>query len=103
MNANVESVIEYIHATGLDNVFRNKQIKNLVDYVFGVPMVDKAEIDVEGGVFRILRDGYSEECRYVQRVELNGKALERNYITHDEVVAGGLLSFKMGTERVCWY
>lgn len=33
---NVESVIEYIHATGLDNVFRNKQIKNLVDYVFGV-------------------------------------------------------------------
>lgn len=33
---NVESVIEYIHATGLDNIFRNKQIKNLVDYVFGV-------------------------------------------------------------------
>ena len=33
---NVEGVIEYIHATGLDNIFRNKQIKNLVDYVFGV-------------------------------------------------------------------
>ncbi len=32
----VEGVIEYIHGTGLDNVFRNKQIKNLVDYVFGV-------------------------------------------------------------------
>ncbi len=31
-----EGVIEYIHGTGLDKVFRNKQIKNLVDYVFGV-------------------------------------------------------------------
>ena len=32
----VDGVIEYIHGTGLDAVFRNKQIKNLVDYVFGV-------------------------------------------------------------------
>lgn len=33
---NVEGVIEYINGTGLTEVFRNKQIKNLVDYVFGV-------------------------------------------------------------------
>lgn len=32
----VEGVIEYIYGTGLEDVFRNKQIKNLVDYVFGV-------------------------------------------------------------------
>lgn len=32
----VEGVIEYIHGTGLDKVFKKKQIKNLVDYVFGV-------------------------------------------------------------------
>lgn len=32
----VEGVIEYIHGTGLGKVFKNKQIKNLVDYVFGV-------------------------------------------------------------------
>ena len=32
----VDGVIEYIHNTGLDKVFRNKQINNLVDYVFGV-------------------------------------------------------------------
>ena len=32
----VESVIEYIHATGLDEVLQKKQVKNLVDYVFGV-------------------------------------------------------------------
>lgn len=32
----VEGVIEYIHGTGLCEVFQNKKITNLVDYVFGV-------------------------------------------------------------------
>lgn len=32
----VDSVIDYIHGTGLDVVLQNKQVKNLVDYVFGV-------------------------------------------------------------------
>lgn len=32
----VDGVIEYIHSSGLDKVLKNKQIKNLVDYVFGV-------------------------------------------------------------------
>jgi hypothetical protein len=33
---NVEGVIDYIHGTGLDVVLQNKQVKNLVDYVFVV-------------------------------------------------------------------
>ncbi|MCF0208932.1 MAG: type II restriction endonuclease, partial [Bacteroidaceae bacterium] len=32
----VEGVITYIKETGLQEVFRQKQVKNLVDYVFGV-------------------------------------------------------------------
>lgn len=32
----VDGVIAYIHGTGLDKVLQRKQIKNLVDYVFGV-------------------------------------------------------------------
>lgn len=32
----LEGVIKYIHDTGLDVVLQNKQVKNLVDYVFGV-------------------------------------------------------------------
>ena len=31
-----EGVVEFIQDTGLEEVFRNKQITNLVDYVFGV-------------------------------------------------------------------
>ena len=72
-------------------------------YVLGVPMVDEAEIDVQGGVFTIVRKGYSEQNRYVQSVELNGKALDRYYITHEEVVAGGKLTFIMGAEKKAWY
>lgn len=31
-----ENIYEYIKATGLGNIFRNKSISNLVDYVFGI-------------------------------------------------------------------
>ncbi len=72
-------------------------------YVLGVPMVDGAEIDVAGGLFAVKREGYSEQNRYVQRVELNGVNLERNYITHQEIVEGGELKFYMGAEKSVWY
>lgn len=32
----VNGVIDFIHGTGLDKVLQNKQVNNLVDYVFGV-------------------------------------------------------------------
>ena len=72
-------------------------------YVLGAPMVDSAEIDVEGGVFRVERKGFTPEKRYVQSVKLNGKKLKRNYITHEEVIAGGKLEFIMGKKQTCWY
>lgn len=34
--ATVDGVIEFVRETGLEEIFANKQIKNLVDYVFGV-------------------------------------------------------------------
>jgi putative alpha-1,2-mannosidase len=36
-------------------------------------------------------------------VKLNGKKLKRNYITHEEVIAGGKLEFIMGKKQSCWY
>ena len=72
-------------------------------YVLGVPMVERAEIDVEGGVFSVVREGYSSSARYVQRVELNGKELRRGYITHEEIVSGGELRFIMGEEQTLYY
>src|SRR5690606_30159007 len=34
--ASPESICEYIEETGLGEIFRNKDVKNLVDYVFGI-------------------------------------------------------------------
>lgn len=72
-------------------------------YVLGVPMVDRAEVDVEGGVFSVVREGYTPDNRYVQRVELNGEELRRGYITHEEVIRGGELRFIMGAEKCLYY
>jgi len=33
---NEDKIIEYINETGLANIFKNKSVKNLVDYVFGI-------------------------------------------------------------------
>lgn len=32
----VDGVIKFIHETGLDEIFKSRKIKNLVDYVFGI-------------------------------------------------------------------
>lgn len=34
--SSVDGVMEFLHGTGLDNVFQKPEINNLVDYVFGV-------------------------------------------------------------------
>ena len=39
----------------------------------------------------------------VQSVVLNGETLNRNYITHDEIIAGGELKFIMGSDKSVWY
>jgi putative alpha-1,2-mannosidase len=33
---------------------------------------------------------------YIQSIELNGKKIDRNYITHKEITQGGTLIFTMG-------
>ena len=35
---------------------------------------------------------------YIQSVSLNGKKLNRLWITHNEIVKGGVLEFDMGPE-----
>lgn len=68
------------------------------EYVIGAPLFDDAVVDLGNGkTFSIQSKNNSEEAIYVQEVLLNGKALTRNYITHAEIIAGGTLSFTMGT------
>ena len=72
-------------------------------YIFGVPNVDKAVLNVRGGTFTIEARNRSERNLYVQRVLLNGKPLRQYWIDHADIERGGTLTFEMGTKKKVWY
>ena len=66
-------------------------------YELGSPLFEKATIALsETSNFVILAENTSSINKYIQSVKLNGKSLQRTYITHDEILAGGTLEFEMG-------
>ena len=73
-------------------------------YVLGRPFADRAVLDLpDGGRFTVEAPGLSDTNRYVGKVELNGKALTRSWITDAEIRAGGTLRFTMqATPNKAW-
>jgi putative alpha-1,2-mannosidase len=58
--------------------------------------VEKATLNLAGGKkFTVSADHLDAKHPYVGKVTLNGKALDRTYIRHEEIVAGGELHFSM--------
>jgi predicted alpha-1,2-mannosidase len=68
-------------------------------YVIGTPHFDRVSIDLGAQrTFVVQAAGLSSANRYVTGATLNGKPLDRCWITHDEIAAGGTLRFSMGAE-----
>lgn len=68
-------------------------------YALGSPAVDGASLQLENGKqFTISVKNQSNENVYVQKITLNGKPLNRLYITHSEITNGGTLEFLMGNK-----
>lgn len=68
-------------------------------YMLGAPLFDKAEISLPGNKkFSIRAKNLSEENKYVKSIQLNGKPLNRSFITHSEITSGGELVFNMTGE-----
>ncbi|MNY67222.1 Glycosyl hydrolase family 92 [compost metagenome] len=66
-------------------------------YVFGSPVLNEAKISVAGGKsFTIKAVNNSKENVYIQSVTLNGKPYTKTYITHNQLLKGGVLVFNMG-------
>lgn len=66
------------------------------NYVIGSPIFDGAIINLENGKqFSIKANNVSDINIYIQSAKLNGKDLQRSFITHNEIIAGGLLEFEM--------
>jgi putative alpha-1,2-mannosidase len=65
-------------------------------YDLGSPLVKEATISLENGKkFTVRAVNQGPNNIYVKKAELNGKKLDRHYITHDEIMNGGSLVFYM--------
>ena len=66
-------------------------------YSIGRPLYDKVTINLTNGKkFVIEAINNSRENKYIQSMELNGKALTEPFFTHDDIMQGGKLVFTMG-------
>jgi len=65
-------------------------------YALGSPLVKSATINLENGnQFTIQTVNQSEENVYIEKIELNGKVMDRLYLLHEEVMQGGRIVFYM--------
>ena len=68
-------------------------------YVIGRPFAREIDLALGNGKhLHIIASQLIDQNKYVQSVMLNGKPIDRVYLTHDELMAGGTLRFEMGQE-----
>jgi predicted alpha-1,2-mannosidase len=65
-------------------------------YYFGSPQFNNVMITLpDGKIFTVKAPEVSAENIYIQSAKLNGKRLDRSYITYGEITQGGVLEFEM--------
>lgn len=72
-------------------------------YIIGSPLLDECTLKLAGNKeFRIRTIRKSPEDIYIQSVTLNGKKHKDFFITHQDIVNGGTMVFKMGKKPSGW-
>ena len=68
-------------------------------YIIGAPYLPYMKLNLENGkTFEIKAPKVSDKNRYIKAVKLNGKAYNKAYITHDDIMNGGELVFEMASK-----
>ena len=67
-------------------------------YQIGAPLFQKAELKIGDELLSIVTDNYSSNNKYVNRIWLNGKLLNRTWFKHSEIANGGELRFEMSNK-----
>jgi predicted alpha-1,2-mannosidase len=68
-------------------------------YTIGSPLFEKITIHLENGKdFIIKSDNNSKTDIFIQSATLNGENLEKAYLTHEQLMNGGTLACKMGSQ-----
>jgi predicted alpha-1,2-mannosidase len=66
------------------------------EYAIGSPVFEKATVELSNGKqFRVIAHGASAENKYVVSAKLNGKALDRMFLSHEDIISGGTLVLEM--------
>ena len=66
------------------------------EYALGSPIFERVEIALPGGrSFVIKSPGASKVNKYIRAARLNGERLTRPFITHEQIVQGGVLEFEL--------
>lgn len=72
-------------------------------YVIGTPVLEKAVLHLPGGkTFTVEAPRRSEKDIYIQSAKLNGKPLKVFTLQHADIMAGGTLTFVMGSKPSKW-
>lgn len=68
-------------------------------YMLASPSFPSLTLNLENGnVFTVKAGNASEKNIYIQSATLNGQPYTRNYITHQDILNGGVMEFVMGPE-----
>ena len=71
-------------------------------FVIGTPLFEEITLKFDSYFnykeFTVQAAGVSSENIYIQSASLNGEPYDKTWISHDDIVTGGLLSFEMGPE-----
>jgi putative alpha-1,2-mannosidase len=55
------------------------------------------EIDLPNGkIFSVEAKNNSKRNKYIQKASLNGQPINRPWLTHEELMSGGILNLEMG-------
>ncbi len=66
-------------------------------YVIGSPCMEEVSMNLaDGKIFTVKALNYAKENKYIQSATLNGKPLDKSWISHDDVMNGGKLELVMG-------
>jgi predicted alpha-1,2-mannosidase len=67
------------------------------EYVIGSPLFPKMTISLENGKKLVIEaQDNSPENVYIQSASLNGQPFTRNFLHYDELINGGVISYRMG-------
>ncbi len=73
------------------------------EYSITSPLYTKATIRLENGKELVINaPNNSRENVYIQNVKFNGEDYDKVYFTHDQLTAGGVIDFEMGSTPSDW-